>query len=427
MRAACGCHTSVSGLQWALERTNRTKWNLRFEGAGTRMWRGVHKTLVLGVNLCLLLVMAGCAAATSPTAPRADSHAPTLVFDPSPATLTVGQTFQFTVSAPGAPHPAAIWSVAGVKGGNSKVGTITGAGLYTAPASAPNPASVTITAASKTDASNAASVMVTISTNTPPTDVSISITSPAGPASVTVGQTLPITTKVAGTPNTAVNWTVTGVLAGSVENGNTTLGTISGTSASATYIAPSALPAGNNPLTITATSQADPSQSTSLTVMVNPSSTRANAINVPGGDTDATDVNVDIASSSPTLGLADIGTCEGTLGPSGGLTDCSGGVASVTVQRGSTAIVWLLGQGLTDGGGTTLANGLSVDVSQGTHNDVTVTQLTPLSPTDNHAGLLNVAFRVTASPNATPGPRNIVVVNTATGELQAFAGAIQIQ
>ncbi len=391
------------------------------------MRSGVYKTLALGINLCLLVVMAGCDAATSPMAPRADSRAPTLVFDPSPATLTVGQTFQFTVSAPGAPHPAAIWSVAGVRGGNSKVGTITSAGLYTAPASAPNPVNITITAASKTDASNAASVMVAISSTTPPSNVSISITNPTGAGSVTVGQALPVTASVTGAPNTAVNWTVTGALAGSVENGNATLGTISGTSASATYIAPSALPAGNNPVTITATSQADPSQSASLTVTVNPSTTRANAVNVPGGDTDATDVNVDIASSSPSLGLADIGTCGGTLGPSGGLTDCSGGVASVTVQRGSTAIVWLLGQGLTDGGGTTLANGLSVDVSQGTRNDITVTQLTPLSPTDNHAGLLNVAFRVAVSPNATPGPRNIIVANTATGELQAFVGAIQIQ
>ncbi len=391
------------------------------------MWGSVHKTLVLGINLCLLVVMADCAAVTTPTAPRADSRAPTLVFDPSPATLTAGQTFQFTVSTPGTLHPTALWSVAGVRGGNSKVGTITSSGLYTAPTSAPNPASVTITAASKTDASDNASVMVTISPNTPPADVSISITSPIGPANITVDQTLPITASVTGSSNTAVNWTVTGALAGSVDNGNATLGTISGTSASAKYIAPSALPAGNNPITITATSQADPSQSASLTVMVNPSSTRANAINVPGGNTDADDVNFDVASSSPTLGLADIGTCEGTLGPLGGLTNCSGGVASVTVQRGSTAIVWLLGQGLTDGGGTSLANGLSVDVSQGTHDDITVTQLTPLSPTDNHAGLLNVAFRVTVSPNAAPGPRNIVVANTATGELQAFAGAIQIQ
>jgi plastocyanin len=387
---------------------------------------GVRKSLVLGTNLCLLLVMAGCGTATFPTAPHSDSRASTLVFDPAPTSLSVGQTVQFTVSASHAPHPAAIWSVAGIRGGNSTVGTISSTGVYTAPATAPNPPSVVITAATQGDSTDATSIQVTISADKP-ADVAISILSPLGPASVTVGQTLPITATVTGAPNTAVNWTVTGALSGTAANGNATLGTIAGTSPSAIYTAPSALPSGNNPVTITATSQADPSQSASLTVAVNPSTAHANAVNVPGGNTDATDVNIDIASTTPTLGLADVGTCGGTLASTSSLTSCSGGVASVTIMRGSTAIVWLLGQGLTDNGGTTIANGLSVDVSQGTHNDVTVTQLTPLTPTDNHAGLLNVAFQVTVNPNATPGPRNIIVTNSATGELQAFVGAIQIQ
>ncbi len=388
---------------------------------------GVGKTLVLGANLCLLLVMAGCATALSPNAPRAETHATTLVFDPSPSTLAIGQTFQFAVSGPNTLHPATVWSVAGVRGGNATVGTITSSGLYTAPAAAPNPALVTITAASKTDSSNAASVLVTISADKSTPDMAISITGPAGPASVTVGQTLPITASVTGSPNNSVNWTVTGALAGTVANGNGTLGTIVGTSASATYNAPSALPSGNNPVTITATSQANPAQSASLTVTINPSTTRANAVNVPGGDVDADGFNVDIASSNTTLGLADVGTCAGTLASTSSVTSCSGGVASVTITRGSTAIVWLLGQGLTDSGGTSVASGLSVDVSQGPHNDVTVTQLTPLNPTDNPARLLNVAFQVTVSPNASPGPRNIMVTNTATGDLQAFVGAIQIE
>ncbi len=382
--------------------------------------------LVLGVNLCLLLVMAGCGAATYPNAPHSDNHATTMVFDPAPAVLTVGQTFQFAVSGPNAVHAAAIWTVSGIRGGNSTVGTISSTGLYTAPAAPPNPPSVTIAAAGHTDSSDAASLQITISADKP-AEVAISIASPVGPASVTVGQTLPITAAVAGAPNTAVNWTVAGALSGISANGNPTLGTIPGTSPSATYTAPSALPSGNNPVTITATSQADPSQSASLTVTINPSASHANPINVPGGNTDATDVNVDIASSSPSLGLADIGTCGGTLASTSSLTSCSGGVASVTISRGATAIVWLLGQGLTDNGGTAVANGLSVDVSQGMRNDVTVTQLTPLSPTDNHAGLLNVAFQVTVNPNATPGPRNIIVTNSVTGELQAFVGAIQIQ
>ncbi|MGA3326384.1 MAG: hypothetical protein ABSF45_18080 [Terriglobia bacterium] len=256
--------------------------------------------------------------------------------------------------------------------------------------------------------------------------VTVSITSPTTSQIVPVNGTLPLTAAVTGTSNTALTWTVTGPLAGTVPNGNATIGTIPGTSLSATYTAPSALPTGNNPVTITATSQADPIKSASVTVTINPSTTNPNAINVPGNNTDAAGVNLDISNSIPTLGLADVGTCAGTLAPTAALTGCSGGVASVTVSKGTTAIVWLLGQGLTNIDGTLLASGLSVSVSQGTRSDVTVTQVTPLSPTENGAGLTNIAFQVTVSAGATPGPRNIIVTNSVTGELQAFVGAIQI-
>jgi len=239
------------------------------------------------------------------------------------------------------------------------------------------------------------------------------------PPSLTVGQTFQFTASVSNASNTALTWSVSGV-----KGGNSTVGTISGTGL---YTAPSALPTGNSPITITATSQADPTLSASVTITINPSTTNPNAINVPGNNTDADGVNFDIPASNPTLGLADIGTCAGTLAPTVGLSDCSGGVASVTISKGTTAIVWLLGQGLTDSGGTALTSGLSVNVSQGTNSDVRITQVTPLSPADNRAGLINIAFQVTVSADATTGPRNIVVTNNITGELQAFVGAIQIQ
>ena len=256
--------------------------------------------------------------------------------------------------------------------------------------------------------------------------VAVSITNPATAQSVPVNGTLSLAATVTGTSNTALTWTVTGPLAGTLTNGNAIIGMISGTSLSATYTAPSALPAGNNPVTITATSPADPTKSASVTVTINPSAINPNAINVPGNNTDAAGVNIDLSNSDPTLGLADVGTCAGTFTPTTARADCSGGVASVTISKGTTAIVWLLGQGLTNTDGTELAAGLSVSVSQGTRSDVTVTQVTPLSPTENGAGLTNIAFQVTVSAGATPGPRNIMVTNSATGELQAFVGAIQI-
>ena len=246
--------------------------------------------------------------------------------------------------------------------------------------------------------------------------VAVSITSPSSPTSINVGGSLPITASVTGTGNTALTWTVTGALAGSVTNGNSIIGTIAGgTATSVTYNAPAAIPTGNNPVTITATSQADGTKSASIMVTIN-TGTSPNAINVPGNQTDATGVNFNISTFTPTLGLTDVGTCV-----SG---SCSAGVASVTVSKGSAATIWLLGPGLTNGAGTALASGLTVSVSHGSTNDVAVSAVTPEAPL-GVPGIINIEFTLTVSAGAASGPRNIIVTN-GNGELAAFIGAIVI-
>src|SRR5207302_6797394 len=67
---------------------------------------------------------------------------------------------------------AVTWQVNGVPGGNATAGTISSAGLYTAPAVVPSPATVTVTAVSQADATKSASAQVTI---TAPTAVSVTI------------------------------------------------------------------------------------------------------------------------------------------------------------------------------------------------------------------------------------------------------------
>jgi len=64
---------------------------------------------------------------------------------PSTATVATNKTQQFTATLNGA-NTAVSWSVNAVAGGNSTVGTISPTGLYTAPASIPSPATVTVTA-----------------------------------------------------------------------------------------------------------------------------------------------------------------------------------------------------------------------------------------------------------------------------------------
>ncbi|MGD0220931.1 MAG: IPT/TIG domain-containing protein [Terriglobia bacterium] len=271
----------------------------------------------------------------------------------------------------------------------------------------------------------------------PASTVKISITSPSNPAAVTVGQQLSIKASVTGTTNTAVSWTVTGDLAGTIPNGNSLLGTIPGTSTSATYTAPSVIPGGNNPVTITATSQADESQSASITVTIDPSTTTPTEVTVSGGD--ATGINFTLSTMTTTLGLADVGTCV----VSGGSTSCSAGEGGVQVSQSgaktsscpnATCTIWLVGRSLTDSAGDTLASGLTVNVTHGSTADVTVSGVTPFpnyctaSGQAADCGSTAIYFNIKVSSTQALGIRAIVVTvgSGSTKETQEYFGGIQI-
>lgn len=81
---------------------------------------------------------------------------------PSSVSVATGGTQQFAATVTGSSNTAVSWSVNSLAGGNSTVGTISTAGLYTAPADAPNPSTVTITATSSADQTQSASAQVTI-------------------------------------------------------------------------------------------------------------------------------------------------------------------------------------------------------------------------------------------------------------------------
>ncbi len=68
--------------------------------------------------------------------------------------INTATTQQFTATVTGTGNQAVNWYVEGSAGGNATFGTIDGAGLYTAPANVPTPATITITAFSQ-QASNA--------------------------------------------------------------------------------------------------------------------------------------------------------------------------------------------------------------------------------------------------------------------------------
>src|SRR2546430_2041701 len=80
---------------------------------------------------------------------------------PTSASVQVGQSHQFTATISGTTNTAVNWLVNGGLGGNSTIGTISSAGLYTAPSSVPANA-VPVTAQSAYNSTSSANAAVTI-------------------------------------------------------------------------------------------------------------------------------------------------------------------------------------------------------------------------------------------------------------------------
>jgi uncharacterized protein (DUF1800 family) len=88
--------------------------------------------------------------------------ATTLTVAPATDTVPVNGTRTFTATLTGGSMPAVTWKVNGVRGGNSVVGTISKAGIYTAPAAVPSTNPVTLTATTTVRPTKSASAKVTI-------------------------------------------------------------------------------------------------------------------------------------------------------------------------------------------------------------------------------------------------------------------------
>ncbi len=166
----------------------------------------------------------------------------TISVTPASATVTASQTWQFTASVGGAANNGVTWTL------NPNVGTISAAGLYSAPASIATAQTVTVKATSVADSSKAASATITLN----PT-VTISLTPLA--AGLTASQTQQYTATVRGTFNGTVTWAL-----------SPAVGTIS---ASGLFTAPAAI-ARVQTVTVKATSIADSTKSATATVALNP-------------------------------------------------------------------------------------------------------------------------------------------------------------
>lgn len=196
-------------------------------------------TSLLGLSVALTL--AGCQGVGSNA--TSTSTTPTIALNQTSVNVTVGATTQFTATVQNISNTTVTWSVDGVAGGNSTVGTITSSGMYTAPATA---GSHTITAAIFADSSITAQATIAVGmTSVTPSSVLL------GPST-----TQQFSASIQGFSNSSVTWSVD-----NVGGGNTTVGTIT---SAGLYTAPAALGAH----TVTATSTADTSATASASVVV---------------------------------------------------------------------------------------------------------------------------------------------------------------
>src|SRR6184192_1056941 len=205
--------------------------------------------------LALLAVGAwtlGCGggAAVAPPPPP-----PSITVSVAPLSYSVllGNQVAFTATVTNTTDTTVSWSVNGIAGGNSAVGTISSTGVYTAPANLPSPATMQITVTSHADPVKSATASLTVAS-----DITLSLT--PNPASVELGarQSFQASVTSSGHPDTTVRWGLSGAACptacGMLDSGGT-------------FIAPGTLPSPAS-VTITAQSAADPSKQVSATVAI---------------------------------------------------------------------------------------------------------------------------------------------------------------
>jgi len=301
--------------------------------------------------------------------------------------VLLGDTQTFAATVTNASDTGVTWSVNGVPGGISTTGTITAAGVYTAPADLPSPSIVQVTATSSADATRSSGATVTVAS-----DVSVNIA--ANPGSMELGATQAFRAAIAsnGHPDTSVRWSLSGAACapgcGAIDaNGN--------------YTAPQVLPIPAT-ATLIAQSVADPSKQSSapLTITSNfllqisaPSS-----VPVSGTATIAATLTP-VPGSKPSTALA-----WSVSGPgcSGGLTRPSGGTA--------TADICLFSQSGLDASMSYVISGPG--------------ELTVIGKQPAGLGIIHLTLQIAAT--TAPGARTLFVQNTNLDKTAA-SGALEVQ
>lgn len=187
--------------------------------------------------------------------------------------VPISSKTQFTAAVVGVKNQTVAWQVNQVDGGNSQVGTISIEGLYTAPATVPNPATVTISAVSNAVPSVSGTQKITLVAS-PVLQVLIAPVPLAPPApypEIYTGDGQEFQATVVGAGDTAqaeVNWLINGYSDGDGGiYGTITPGEITGCVTTAQYTAPATVPSPSQ-FPITAQSAFDSTKSSSLNITI---------------------------------------------------------------------------------------------------------------------------------------------------------------
>lgn len=215
-------------------------WQVTETSGGNVSASGLYTAPAAAGTYHVVAVSAADGTRTATATVTVQPAAPVVVsISPASATVAAGGTRTFTAAVTGAANTAVAWSVR-----EAGCGSVTAAGVYTAPASA---ATCHVVATSSADGVTTGVATVTV---TAPTAVVVAI-GPASPA-VDACRTLTFTATVTGTTNTAVDW--------SVQEGATG-GTIT---SAGVYTAPDT----GGTYHVVATSRAAPASSSSIGVVV---------------------------------------------------------------------------------------------------------------------------------------------------------------
>ena len=335
----------------------------------------MRRVFLLLLELSPVLLLNGCAS----SAPQQPIN---VMVAPPAVSVPVGQSQTFIATVTGTSNTAVTWSITGS-------GSITSAGVYTAPSTVPTPPQVTVKAASQADSTKSGTAVVTVTSASSGT-VAVSPTT----VTVEVFNTQQFSATINGQSSTAVTWQVNGVT-----GGNTTTGTIStaGLYSAPHSISNSIIPANSAPVTvqIRAVSTANTSDTGTATV----------TLTVPNQSTQAKPI---------VLGSSGSNVNDTTT--SGNNITCCGGTLGALVSRGGTQYILsadhvLARSGAGVAGDPIVEPGL-IDTNCSSSQTTTVANLTQGSFTNN-TGTVDAAIAQVVS-GAVNSSGNILLLGSST-------------